>query len=274
MQARKIIVALVIILVAIGGFVAGLVLLRQKQDVQEQAAVPGGRAEAKIQPESGNFNVGDTINTSIYFNTSNIAISGIAIRLSYPYSGDTSEVRVESIEVDQGLLSGGDWTCPVQTSEQQGLNVVVDIACANTSASGFTSNTDILLANVALKVERAPSVSPLVVRFDPAKSVIKRKSNNEDILLIPSSTGSYTIGGAGSATKTPTPTRRPGTSPTLTPTRTATVTVTPTSVATVSATKTPTPTSATLPEAGVSYPTLVGAGFGILVIVGAILLAI
>jgi len=53
MSAKKILAALVVIVVAIGGFVAGLILLRERQDLREEAAVPGGQATVSIEPASG-----------------------------------------------------------------------------------------------------------------------------------------------------------------------------------------------------------------------------
>ena len=103
--------------------------------------------------------------------------------MTYPFSGATPEISVSSIQVNQTLLSSGDWTCPTQNSKLEGINVVIDIACGNTSAAGFTANTDTLLASVSLKVERAPTVSPLIMRFDPAKSVITRKSGLGAIVI-------------------------------------------------------------------------------------------
>jgi hypothetical protein len=266
MSGKKIVVALLIILVAVGGFVAGLFLLRQRQNLQEEAAVPGGQAEVSVSPASGNFDVGSTIDATISFNPANIAISGVAVRLTYPFSGSSPEITVSSIEVNSALTSTGDWTCPTQSSSQQGGNVVIDVACANTSASGFTANTDTVLANVKLYVDRAPETQPLVLRFDPALSVITRKSDNQDILLIPTSTGSYTVGNFVQATATPTlvPDQ------TATPTPKVTVTNTPTKAASPSATT----TKGGLPDAGVGYPTVLGVGLGIMVIVGSILLAI
>lgn len=267
MSAKKLVVALLIIIVAVGGFVAGLVLLRERQELREEAAVPGGQAEVSITPETGDYDVGETIETSVYFNPANIAVSGVAVRLLYPFSGSTPEISVSEIKVNTALTSTGDWTCPTQNSTQQDGNVVIDIACGNTSASGFTANNNVLLANVTLQVNRALTTSPLVARFDPAKSVVTRKSDNEDILLIPTSTGSYTVGGAVS-TGTPTPTTRVTGAVTITPTRK--LTVTPSS--TISAT--PRPTSTQLPDAGVSYPTILGVTLGVLVIMAALLLAI
>ena len=274
MSAKRIVVALLIIVVAVGGFVAGLMLLRERQDIREEAAVPGGQAEVSLTPESGSYDVGDTISTSVYFNPANIAVSGVAVRLTYPFSGASPEVTVSDITVNSSLLSSGDWTCPTQNSTQQGGNVVVDVACANTSAAGFTTNTNTLLANISFKVNSAPPVSPLIVRFDPALSVITRKTDNQDVLLIPASTGSFTIAGAQVVE---TPTTAPGVTgvvETETPTPTTKLTATPTTRLTA------TPTTATakggeeLPDAGVSYPTIFGVGLGVLMIIFAIVLAI
>ncbi|MBU0570083.1 hypothetical protein KKB40_04900 [Patescibacteria group bacterium] len=276
MSAKKVTVALLIIAVAIGGFVAGLFLLNERQELREEAAVPGGTAEVSISPETGDYDVGDSIATSIYFNPANIAISGIAVRLTYPFSGVTPEVTVADISVNSSLLSSGDWTCPTQNSIQQGGNVVIDIACANTSALGFVANTNTLLANVTLLINRPPEVSPFIIRFDPALSVITKKSDNSDILLIPTSTGSYDIVGAGVVE--PTPTEAVGVSPTsvISPTPTAKITTTPTVTPTgVDITATPTATGAgELPEAGVSLPTIMSAGLGILMMIGALVLAL
>lgn len=265
MSAKKIIVALVIILVAIAGFVAGLILLRERQELREEAAVPGGQAKVSIEPTSGNYKVGDSIQASVSFNTANIAISGVAVRLIYPFGGATPEVTVSSIDINPTILSSGDWTCPTKSSSEQGSNVIIDIACANTSSAGFTSAADTLLANITLNVERQPSTETLAVRFDNQLSIITQKTTGEDILLIPASSGSYTIG--TTTVGSPTPTKK------LTGTITATpkVTKAPTGVASPSATPTK---GGQLPDAGVSYPTIIGVGLGVLILVGGILLAL
>lgn len=272
MSAKKIIVAFLIIAVAIGGFVAGLVLLRQRQDLREEASVPGGQAQVSITPETGTYNVGDTIETSVFFNPANISISGVAVKILYPFTGATPEISVQNITISSTLLSSGDWSCPTQETQQEGSNIIINIACGNISASGFTSNSNVLLANVTLQVNRELQTSPLVVRFDPADSVITRKSDNQDILLIPTSTGSYTVGTTTQPTTVPsvTPTRSPSLTPT--PTRVPTATATPRVTATGSATNTP--TTAQLPDAGISYPTILGIGVGVLIIVGAFMLAL
>lgn len=273
-NTKKIIVSLVVIVVAIGGFVAGLLLLRQRQELREEAAVPGGQAEVSLFPETGTFDIGDTFPVSIYFNTANIAISGISVRLIYPYSGTTPELVADNIEINSTLLSSGDWTCPTRNVAAQGGTTNIDIACANISAAGFATNANTLLATFDFTVERVPAINPVVVRFDPSQSVITQKSDGQDILLIPTSTGTYTVSGAAPIA-TPTPTGVVTPTAVATPTPTPTTTLTPTPTSTVSATLSPTATTTpALPDAGVSYPTIIGITFGILLIVGSLLLAL
>ncbi len=282
MSGKKIFAAILILVVAVGGFIAGLVLMQRPQDVREEAAVPGGQATVSLQPSVGNFAVGDTISTNVMFNTANIAISGIAVRIKYPYSGASPEVT-PSIEINSSLLSSGDWTCPTRNFSQQSGEVVIDIACANTSAAGFTASTDTMLAKINLTVNRQPENNPVIMRFDPSLSIITQKSNGEDILLIPTSTGTYTIGTVSQATTAPTqavstPTVKPTAAPTKAATAAPTVKATGTVTATVTQTVTPkasaSATPAKLPDAGVSYPTLMGLGAGAAIIIGALFLAL
>lgn len=72
----------------------------------------------------------------------------------------------------------------------------------------------------------------------------------------------------------------PTSTPTPTATATATATATPTATPTTVAAATATPTSASLaeepslPDAGTSFPTIIGVGLGILLLIGALLLAL
>lgn len=299
MPVKKIVVVFLVILVAISGFLVGLYLLREQQDLREQAAVTGGQATVSISPSSGDFEVGDTITAEVSFNTSGIDVSGIAIRLFYPFTGITPEVSVISVQIDEGFLLSSNWSCPTRNAFQQGGNVFIDIACANLNASGFSSTSDVRFATIEMRVNRAPSANPVILRFDPQESAIRRRSDNADILLIPQSQGTYLVKSASepTATLTPTTTNTPTPTTTNTPTPTEVVmtnTATPTIPVTIISTRTPTPTKtdtptplvtenreqtstptkAQLPDAGVSMPTILGVILGILVVIGAIVLAL
>jgi len=278
--AKRTIFAIIVLLVAGAGIIMGLRLMRERQELREEAAVPGGQAQASLFPETGLFGVGDTFPVSIYFNTANIPISGISIRLTYPYSGATPEYVASDIEINSVLLSSGDWTCPTRNVSAEGGAVNIDIACANISASGFSSSTNTLLATFDFTIERTPAVDPLTLRFDPSMSVVTRKSDGQDILLIPTSTGEYSVSGATGPTATPTPTTAIDATTTPTQVPTSTVTPTPTTRLTPTATGSASPTSTTtkggqeLPDAGVAYPTIFGIFIGIISIIGAFILVL
>lgn len=277
MTPKKIAISLILILVLVGGFVAGVILIRDRQDIEEKAAVPGGDAEVSILPTSGSYDPGDTVPISIYLNTANIPINGVQVRLFYPFSGSTPEIRASNIEVNPALISSGDWTCTtLEVTELEG-NVNIDVGCSIIAANGFSTNADTLLVTMDLTIERAPQINPVEIRFDPNQSKVKQLSNGEDILLIPQSSATYTISGGEvtQPTATPTPTDVPPGDPTPTPTTVPSVTPTPTTVVTATPTSIPTITATpTLMESGFSYPTLIGIGLAILVIMGSLALAL
>lgn len=275
---KKIAVAIFLVLVLVGGFIAGLILVRQRQDIREEAAVPGGEATVRLSPETGSFEVGDSFPVSVSFNTNGIPVSGISVRLRYPYSGTTPELTVSGLTLNSSLLSSGDWSCPTRDVSEENGNVIIDVGCANTSAAGYSTASDVQLFRFNLTVGRTPSVNPVPLTFDNNQTVITSESTGEDIALIPSSSGSYTIGGTTTQpTATPTPT---GTTTQTTPTPTTAVTSTPTPTST--ATPTPTSTSSAqtskggteLPDAGVSLPAIVAISAGALMMLAAFALAL
>ena len=291
MSTRKVIISILGILVIIGGVVAGVLLIRQRQELTKEEAVPGGQAKVSLFPTSGTFNLNDSFPISVYFNTSGVAISGITVRLTYPYSGVTPEITASNISINPVIERSADWNCPTKSVSAEGGNVIVDIACANIGASGYSNTSDTLLATFGLNVTRIPVTNPVRLRFDPSQSIITQKSNGQDILNIPDpqvAEGVYTISGAAGPTNTPTPTTKPGITvtptPTVritttpTPTTRLTTTPTPTTRLTTTPTSTPTETQAKggveLPSAGFGTPTMVGLGLGIILIISSLILAL
>ena len=286
MSKKNVFASIIAIIILAGGVVAGVMLVRQQQELREKAAVPGGQARVSLFPTLGNLNVGDDIPVSVYFNTSGVSISSISLRLLYPFSGTQPEVTTSNIEINPIIENSGNWNCPKKSITTEGQNVAIEIECANISATGYATSTDTLLATFSLTVGRIPQTNPFTLSFDPSLSIITQKSNGADILNIPDDeTGtatftvtsdtyvSPTIGPSPTATKVPTKT------PTPSPTTTAKVTLTPTPTRglTVTPTKTPTPTtsvSTELPDAGFAAPTYIGVGLGLVLVIAAVLLAI
>ena len=85
----------------------------------------------------------------------------------------------------------------------------------------------------------------------------------------PTATPTATPTGSPTATPTGSPTATPTATPTKTPTPTPTATVTSSPIAQASPTAQP-----SLPEAGTSWPTIVGIGIGVLLLIGSLLLAL
>jgi len=179
----------------------GVILANNRQDIREKASVIGGLATVSIEPNEGSYAIGDTIESAVYFSSASIPVSGIAVSIIYPYSGSNPEVSVSDISINPDFSGSGDWVCPTQESHLEGGFVKINIACANTTATGFVAEKT-LLAKISLKVISIPFYNPLSVRFDPQLSVITQKSNNQDILAIPTSSALYYIGDIISPTPT------------------------------------------------------------------------
>lgn len=292
MSKKSIFASVLMIIILAGGVFAGVMLVKQQQELREKAAVPGGQARVSLFPTSGSFNVGDNLPVSVYFNTSGVSISSVTLRLVYPFTGAAPEISASEIEINQIIQNSGNWNCPTKTVTTEGQNIAIDIACANISAAGYSTKTDTLLATFKLTVNKIPQTNPFSLRFDPSRSIITQKSNGQDILNIPDNetgqaifTVSVPTGPTLTPTKgaSPTPTKIPTSTPTPTKVPTATPTTrlspTPTNVVTNTPTVTPkvtnVPTSSTqLPDAGYSIPSYIGLGLGMLLIITAILLAI
>lgn len=288
MARKNIFVSILILFILGGGIVAGVLLVREQQELREKAAVPGGQARVSLFPTTGKFNIGDSLPVSIYFNTSGVSISSIRLRLIYPFTGTSPEVTASDIEINQVIEKSGNWNCPTKSVTTEGQNIAVDIACANIGATGYATTSDTLLATFKLNVTRIPQTNPFTLRFDPSQSIITQKSNGQDILNIPDNeTGiaTYTISTPVGPTPTPTkvlsptPTLRPSATPTPTRVPTATptsrISPTPTGTIAVTPTKVATPTAATtLPDAGYSLPSYIGLGLGLILIISAIFLAL
>lgn len=180
--------------VIIAGIAAGLILVQQVQLLRRRAATPEGTATVYLTPESGTYRVGDTIPVSIHFDVSQDVISGVTTRVVYGYTGSSSPLSVDSIEIGKNIELSSDWTCPTQDVHTQNGYLIVDIACGNTNANGFTRSEDMLLATINYSVDARPLSGKVSFGFDAERSIITDKQTNEDILSYPTSTAEFMIG--------------------------------------------------------------------------------
>ena len=276
MDAKKAVLAALILVIGIGGIVSGAILLNRNTELRESAAVPGGRASVNLLPDTGSYDVGDSFPVSIYFNTDGVPISGLSVRLTYPFSGANPEVVASDVTINPSLDGDPDWSCPTSNVSEVNGNINVNVACANIGAAGFSSTSDTLLATFNLTIERSPAASPFTIVVDPI-STITQKSNGEDILATETTgpVATYVVGSAIVPTSPPTTASPTSASTTITPSPSVTRTLT----ATPSLTRVPTLTSSatgssTLPDAGVSFPTFAALAAGMLAVFVSLALAL
>lgn len=269
-MSKRVAIIVILLLVLVLGIIAAVFLLRSSQEIREEASVPEGEASVSIAPATATVIPGTPTRVSILFNTGGISIAGVAVKMSYTYSEVQAPVDVRNITISSGLLGSGEWTCPVSQFNASAGTATVEISCFNTSTSGYSSSVDTPLATFDLMASGVPEINPVVLSFDPSQSIIASKITGEDVLLIPTSTGTYQVSGAGidpGATGTPVGTAT-ATPLGQTPAATATATATPFGQV---GTSTPAPV---LLDAGISGPTMMGIGAGIILLIGATLLAI
>lgn len=247
-KKRLIIFALITLIVLSAGVIAGIVLVRQPQDIREKAAVPTGTAKLFITPETKTINAGDTFTATILFDTANIAISGLTVKLEYTYTGDAPPISATQIDINPDLVLDSNWDFPYKNISEAGGKVNIEIAGLSASVDGYTTSGQENLATITFKGNHAGTIN---VTFNSTESVIAGKDSEQDILLIPQSSGAYTVS---------------GTQPTDTPESTATPTA--------SSSATPKATAPPVPSTGISQPTIISVGTGVLLLIGAIALAL
>lgn len=268
---------MVLFLLLGGGLAAAVTLVGQRQLLPKKASTPAGTVNVRLSPETASLNVGDFLPVQVNLVPISGAksISGMTIKMSYAANGILANDG--TVQPDATMISAG-WSFPIKRFEVSGNMVNVTIGAIYT-AGIYTLDSEVTVATVTF---RGAASGTATVSFDPAASKLQDASggSGQDILLTPSSTGTYVVGGGSTPTSTPTPTPTTGTptsTPTPTPTTgggnspTSTPTPTPTSGGSnPAATPTPKPT---IPVAGGIIPTVsilaVGAGlllFGILLL--------
>lgn len=195
---KLIVTTLLLVVLPLGVYVA-LQAVREKK----KAAVPEGEFNVSLSPTTGEYALDQTFPVAIKFDLGDepTHIAAIAIRLNYSYS--ETEPPLSVVDADTGVegtqiqiapeFKGGSWTCPVNKVEYGSSKATLDLACVNTGTTGYTTDTEVTLATITLKATKVPAVNPVKLTFDPTESIITRKSDGEDFLAIPSSSGSYTI---------------------------------------------------------------------------------
>lgn len=209
---KKVLVGLAVFLLLGAGLAVGWYLVGQRQMFGKKAAVVGGTAQIRLSPETQSTQVGSSFPVNILFSTGPTAISAVTIQLDYDYTGVEPPLGVSNIALDPELLATGEWSVPIKTFTATGGHARVRIAAINTSLNGFISGSEIHLATLTLLANSAGTIN---VTFDSTESKVTTKASGADVLLIPTSTGTYSA--VAVPTATPGPTAVPTVGPTPTP---------------------------------------------------------
>jgi hypothetical protein len=246
---KNIIFAVATLFVLVVGLIAGLILVRQKQKIEEEAATPTGTVKLFLTPEIKTVEVGREFTVDIFLDTQNQIISALTIQLDYPYSGERPAISAKEIVINSSLITASNWNFPIKTITELAGKGQVKIGGFSGTQAGYKTNGKEKVATITFKANSAGTIN---VSFNASESKATSKSTSQDILLIPSSSGTYTATGGASSSPSPTSAG----SPTPTPTLTSSPHASPTAIATL----------APVPQSGVSLPTILATGMGTLLL--------
>lgn len=216
-KKKLIIFGLVALMIIVAGAVAGVILTRQQQLIEQEASVPTGTAKITLTPDNKTVAAGESFSTKVYFDTAGTKISAISVQLQYPFTGDTPPITVENITINPTLATDSMWDLPVKNTSTVDNTVLIKIAGFSSSIEGYSTSGQMELATITFKGSSPGSV---LVSFNATQSIITQKTDGADILLVPQGNGSYTVTGI-IETATPASSPSPSPSPTNSPSETS-----------------------------------------------------
>jgi len=255
---KKVIIGILITLIIVVGLVVGVILVGRNQEIREKAAPA---TSLSITPGAQSKLPGQSFTLNVLMDTGENQVTGADIVLDY------DPVAIEVVSISKG--SG------ISVFDQEIKNNIDSVA-GKVSYSAFTLNSanaisgsGVAVLTINAQVKSTATGGTFTISFGTQTAVAATQEGQN--VLTSSTPASITVGVIASPTSTPT------TAPTSTPTPTSLSNVDGGTTVTTS-TSTPTPTTsagtATLPDAGVSSPTVLGLGIGFLAILASIFLAI
>jgi|GEM_PF-5926803 len=191
---------------------------QRQQDIRQRAAVSeGGKYHIfLVDPATTSHPLNQTFPTEIRLSAEEPAqnkIAALSLSLYYTYGGEEPELKVvdpdTGEETDQVVLSdvvkGSTWSCPTNhiSKDTNAKKVTVEVLCVNTgegfAAMEYDSSSPTsgnLIATINFKASTTPDPNPVTISFDQAESIVTRKEDGKDYLVIPNS-ASLTIGEGG-----------------------------------------------------------------------------
>lgn len=207
MNKKAFLSGLIILLLAVG-LGAGVYLVQQTQLIQQEAAVPDGIVHINITPTTQSVNVGDYIDATISINfDSDIetlpSLSSILAEIEFNFSGTSPTISTSESNIEFLLPNMQQWSFPLRDFSVQQNTARVRLHAYNVAHQGFVpSSQTTQFARVRFTANQPGTVT---LTFDPENSYVTEKFSAQDILMIPSSSATYTVTGEA----TPPPTQPP-----------------------------------------------------------------
>lgn len=206
-RAKITIIATTLILLI--GLVLALVAMQSQTILFNNASTDDGVAEISLSPSSSNIDQGETFTVDVMIDTQGKVISGVSVLVNY-VSGDGHPLKIVEVKKSPNL-EGEEWIFPVLKPGRDGSAEPdeLQIAALYVSPNGYAATAPFSLATITFEGQSEGDVK---LNFDVTETKITEKSTAQDVLLTPTTQGSYSVGSGGT---NPTPT----TGPTATPTQ-------------------------------------------------------
>lgn len=246
-KSTKVILAVVGILVLVGGLAVGIILTRQSQEYRGKAAPA---TTLNVSPASQSKLPGQTVSFTVLMTTGENQVTGVDLNLKY----DPDAIEVESVIKGSGI-SVFDQITKNNTDPVSGT---ISYSAFTTVATSAVSGSSLEALRITGRVKDDATAGSYKIIFSETTTVTGVEDGIN--VLISKTPGTLSVLALAGSAATATPTASASATPT------ATASATPT--ASASATATPD----ALLDAGVSTPTILGISVGTLVILGSLLL--
>jgi hypothetical protein len=236
------IIGFIVLLILIIGLPFAVKLVQERQNLQKQAAVPGGSATISLSAASTAIVQGRIpVTISVKAPQSPNGITIIKTTLNITSTGDSPLVSVTASDIENPLSSSLTYYDPVINTSGSTITITLQAAYVKAGTSGFLGAND-AFTNFAVINLLANAAGTVNINLDMSSSEIRDKNGNLDIMNDQAGGKSITIISDATPTATATPTTTTSLTGTVAPTATATPTTTANGTTAPTATATPTST--------------------------------
>lgn len=180
--------SLLLLLMIAMGVTAFFVTQGGQFDLRKRASAPGGDVTLTLQPGTQTYAVGDTLTTDVMLNTGGRAISGVAMRLVFPYNASSpvldvidADPQTSGIQI-QSTASILDASFATNVNVAQGQpsgQMFIDFSATTNTTAGYSNTTGQKIATITFKAKRAGVVA---IEHDPTRSQVTDKATSLDVL--------------------------------------------------------------------------------------------